>query len=220
MTIIRYSMYIAGIFLGAIGLWFLFSAKHNPVISYKQSEKKNSSDIIVTRILDGDTVVTNDNKHIRYVGINTAEKGEAYSHEAAQLNEQLVLGKPVHLEFDKQEKDRYNRVLAYVFVEDIFVNEKIIQQGLAITDFMQKNMLYEERLQNAQTYAKEHCLGMWEGLCEQSTSHQCIKIASIQYDAPGIDDKNKNEEWIVIENICDKSISIDKWLLKDTSSSN
>src|SRR5438046_5144282 len=85
---------------------------------------------------------------------------------------------------------------------------------------MQKNMLYEERLQNAQTYAKEHCLGMWEGLCEQSTSHQCIKIASIQYDAPGIDDKNKNEEWIVIENICDKSISIDKCLLKDTSSSN
>lgn len=185
----------------------------------KNVKGASTGTLTITRVIDGDTAVASDGRHIRFLGINTSEKGESYSLDAKKLNEKLTLDKPVRLEYEQEEKDRYGRTLAYVFVGDVFINEQIIASGLAITDFMQKNMKYESVLTDAQNSAKENCLGMWEGLCKDPLS-KCIKISDIHYDAEGSDETNKNGEWITFENICSKIVSLNNFLLKDSSSSN
>lgn len=208
-------IFLLGIVLLFIGIFFINSSHK---MSYKNTSVKNAQTVLtVEKVLDGDTVVDNTNRHIRYLGINTAEKGESYSKEAADFNKQLVLHKPIHLEFDSETTDRYGRTLAYIFVDNIFINQQMVQNGLAITDFMQKNMKYQKELTDAQTYAKTHCLGMWNGLC--SSDATCISIPTIHAYTKG-QSKNKNAEWIEIKNTCTQSLSMKDWLLKDSSSSN
>ena len=54
----------------------------------------------ITEVLDGDTVVLENGKTVRYLGINTTEKDQPYTQKAADFNKNLVLGKMVRLEFD------------------------------------------------------------------------------------------------------------------------
>ena len=68
----------------------------------------------VTRIVDGDTVVLEDGRHVRYIGMDTPEKGHPYYAEAKGENERLVKGKKVSLEYDAEKTDRYRRALSHV----------------------------------------------------------------------------------------------------------
>src|SRR5438094_5869025 len=94
----------------------------------------------VTRVVDGDTIYValgNQIESVRYIGINTPEthhptKGrEPYGEAATAVNQQLVGGKWVTLVFDTQHRDRYGRLLAYVWVGDRFVNGELVYQGYA-----------------------------------------------------------------------------------------
>jgi len=69
----------------------------------------------VTNVIDGDTIVTSDGMHIRYIGLNTPEKGQKYYQEALEFNRKLVQGKAIHLEFDEEQTDAFGRSLAYVY---------------------------------------------------------------------------------------------------------
>ncbi|GAB4343149.1 MAG: hypothetical protein Kow0099_21320 [Candidatus Abyssubacteria bacterium] len=93
------------------------------------------------RVIDGDTIVVklsggNEGK-VRYIGIDTPEtkhpnKGvQYYGREATEANTRLVDGKEVELETDVQRWDRYGRLLAYVYVGDVFVNERLVRDGFA-----------------------------------------------------------------------------------------
>jgi endonuclease YncB( thermonuclease family) len=81
----------------------------------------------VVRIVDGDTIqvrIADRLEKVRYIGMNTPEihhprKGEEpWGREASEVNRELVAGKQVRLELDVQERDRYGRLLAYVWVGD------------------------------------------------------------------------------------------------------
>lgn len=201
------------------------------ITSIAQKNEKDSivkkEDFLITRVLDGDTVETNSGERIRYLGINSPEKGQPFSSDSTALNKLLVLGKAVLLEFDVQTKDRYGRTLAYVFVGNTFVNLEMVKNGLAVSETIQPNVKYQDEIVEAQKVARKMCLGIWKGLCNKEEkgvlgeeSKSCIIIFSINADAKGNDNQNKNGEWIEIKNTCSELASLDKWLLKDSSASN
>lgn len=206
-----------------------FLDKSQPVDKPEISEVKEiingNRKIFVAKVLDGDTVETNTGEKIRYLGINSPEKGQPFANEATKLNQDLALGKEINLEFDVQTKDRYGRTLAYVYAGDIFINLEIIKNGLAVLETIQPNVKYQDKFVKTQIEARNKCLGIWKGLCQEESSNvlgsnNCVKITSINANAFGDDNKNKNGEWIEINNSCQNQISMDGWLLKDSSASN
>ena len=80
-------------------------------------ETGGSEDMVrVSRVVDGDTVELADGRKVRYLGINTPERGQPFYQEATDFNAELVAGKKVRLEFDVDTIDKYGRTLAHVFV--------------------------------------------------------------------------------------------------------
>ena len=90
-----------------------------------------SPPFIVTKIIDGDTVIIN-NESVRLICIDTPERGEEGYKEASDYLESLILNKEVVLEEDITKRDKYNRLLYYIFTKDgRFVNEIMVRQGHA-----------------------------------------------------------------------------------------
>ncbi len=193
-----------------------------PILSFGKKLNSTKTEVLVTRVLDGDTIETSSGEKIRYIGINAPEIGQPFSSQATKENKNLVLGKKVKIEFDVAAKDRYARTLAYILVGSTFVNLEMVKRGLAVSETIQPNVKYQKETLEAQKEARDRCLGLWKNLCSTSSdaSKNCIKIVTINADAPGNDNQNKNGEWIKIGNVCSRSVSMDKWLLKDSSASN
>ncbi len=127
----------------------------------------------VARVIDGDTVVLDDGRTVRYIGIDTPEitgGEECFSREAKNQNEELVLGKNVILEKDVSETDRYNRLLRYVYVnspdmgQDIFVNEYLVREGYATVSTFPPDVKNQQRFMEAERKAREENKGLW-GSC-------------------------------------------------------
>lgn len=88
----------------------------------------------VVQIIDGDTIdvrLPGGDARVRYIGVNTPERDEVCYSEAAQANRLLVEGKTVRLVRDAENTDRYGRLLRYVYVDNLFVNAALVQQGFA-----------------------------------------------------------------------------------------
>jgi micrococcal nuclease len=115
-------------------------------------------------VLDGDTFVDAEGQTIRLLGIDTPEKGQAFADQAtAELREMLKGGPRLRYEFGKERKDRYGRLLAFVYADSIFVNERLIEDGMASAYFFEGQLgsvLFEE-LCNAQRAAMRDHVGIW-----------------------------------------------------------
>lgn len=174
----------------------------------------------VVEVVDGDSVILENGENVRYLGINTTEADQPYSKQASDFNKKLVLGKKVRLEFDVEKIDRYGRLLAYIWQDGKFINEKLLEEGFAISVGTQPNIKYQHLFLNAQKQAKNDCKNIWEGLCSFDKNQQCVKIIELEKNFKNNESKNKNNEWITFQNFCDKPINMNSWLLKDNSSSN
>ena len=124
-------------------------------IYYLLEKREKSPDLAehnVLNVIDGDTVIIDDDKksRIRYLGIDTPEiayqgsLGDPMSEEAKDFNAKLVQGKIVKLEFDEEKYDVYGRILAYVYVDDLLVNEELLKEGLATALIIEPNGMYSE----------------------------------------------------------------------------
>ncbi|WP_051327121.1 thermonuclease family protein [Desulfatibacillum aliphaticivorans] len=125
----------------------------------------------VERVLDGDTIILADGRHVRYIGINAPEiahdhyPAEPLGDQALACNRALVQGEKVRLETDLDRKDRYNRLLAYVYLKDgVFVNREIISQGMAYCLYRSPNEKHFAALLMAQRKAMQTQKGLWAGL--------------------------------------------------------
>ncbi len=126
----------------------------------------------IKEVVDGDTVIldTRYENRLRYIGIDAPEMltidspGDPFSLEAKKLNESLVKGKDIRIEFDSERYDDYGRLLGYVFVNDIFVNEKLLREGLAMLFVLKSNTKYLDILKRAQQEAKRKKRGIWGDL--------------------------------------------------------
>jgi micrococcal nuclease len=135
-----------------------------------------SSEVVVRKIIDGDTIELNNGQRVRYIGIDCPESkrktssgwvdvGDPYSKESVRMNEELVSGKKVRLEFDVQKKDKYNRLLAYCFVkvrgQDVLVQAQMLKEGLAYLYTAPPNIKYIDALVAALNEAKQNRRGVW-----------------------------------------------------------
>ena len=88
----------------------------------------------VSRVVDGDTIVVDGGERVRYIGIDTPEIGddpEAFGREATEVNRKLLEGGEVLLVKDVSERDRFGRLLRYVYADGILVNAEIVREGYA-----------------------------------------------------------------------------------------
>ena len=121
----------------------------------------------VTRVVDGDTIVLDTGEKVRLIGVDTPETKhpkkpvEYFGKEASAFTKRICEGKKVRLEYDQTKRDRYGRVLAYVYLKDgTFVNAEIIRRGYghAYTRFPFK---YLEEFRRYEREARENHRGLW-----------------------------------------------------------
>lgn len=139
----------------------------NSTISPTPQVAGESSEIMptykVVRIIDGDTIELEDGRKVRYIGIDAPETdGSCFSLEATLKNKELVEGKNVRLEKDKSETDRYGRLLRYVYVDNLFMNEVLVKEGYAYAKAYRPDTKMQEGFTKSQNEAMSQKKGMWE----------------------------------------------------------
>jgi endonuclease YncB( thermonuclease family) len=127
-------------------------------------EKGPEDRFVVVRVLDGDTMELKGGDKVRLLAIDTPEKGEPLHDEATRLLRRLTLDQATTLEFAHQRRDRYGRLLGYVYVDTLFVNKTIIDSGYAYVYLFDDNELTSQsvkRLLDAQRSAIDRRVGLW-----------------------------------------------------------
>jgi micrococcal nuclease len=117
----------------------------------------------VARVTDGDTLVCADSSRVRLIGMDTPELSQApFGREARQALLGLApVGTTLRLERDVTARDRYGRVLAWVWAGDVLVNEALVRQGYAVLYTVPPNVKYAGRIERAQKAARDSRAGLW-----------------------------------------------------------
>lgn len=125
--------------------------------------------LLVTRVIDGDTLLLDGGFRVRLLGVNTPETkhpdrpAEPYGPEAYEYTRSLVDQRTVTLEYDRERLDNYRRVLAYVYLTDgSLLNQRLIETGHspAIVSFpirSDRKRLFED----TERVAQAGLLGIW-----------------------------------------------------------
>lgn len=124
----------------------------------------SGAEVQVSRVIDGDTIEIEGGWRVRYIGIDTPEihpQIERYGAEAAAKNRELVEGKVVRLESDRTDRDRYDRLLRYVYVDGLFVNAELVRLGYARAVAYPPDTKYQDILARAEEEAKGAGRGLW-----------------------------------------------------------
>lgn len=129
----------------------------------------------VVQVIDGDTIEvmlggSTARTKVRYIGIDTPEPyatngPECGSKEATTRNRELVQNKTVTLVPGLDAYDDYGRILAYVYVEGVFINEALVQDGFATVMMIKPNTRYKASFETLYQKARAQQLGMWS-MCE------------------------------------------------------
>ena len=117
--------------------------------------------VMVVRVIDGDTIELQDGRHVRYLGIDTPETGDFYADEATTRNKELVEGKVVELQRGKRDRDEYDRLLRYVYIHGVFVNAELVAQGYASAYIFDPDERYSQVIVQLEQYAKMRERGLW-----------------------------------------------------------
>jgi micrococcal nuclease len=129
----------------------------------------------VMRVVDGDTIsVRLDGgriERVRYIGIDTPESVkpdtpvQCFAKKASHFNTALVDGRDVVLRTDAEQRDRYGRLLAYVYTSGRFVNRELVARGYARTLTIPPNVAHADEFARLARRAREAGLGLWRA-CE------------------------------------------------------
>lgn len=163
----------------------------------------------IHHVIDGDTVVLEDGRRVRYLGINAPERDQPYYAEATAFNRRLTEGRRVKLEEDEVPEDGYSRLLAYVYVDGEMVNAELIEAGLAHLLVIPPNLKHYDRLLELERRAQAALRGIWRDLGGP------LKITSLHANAPGDDRVNPNGEYIRIANVADGVVSTQGFTVTD-----
>jgi micrococcal nuclease len=126
----------------------------------------------VLRVVDGDTIrvrLDGRTERVRYIGIDTPESVkpgtpvQCFAKRASAANAALVAGRSVKLVGDVEHRDRYGRLLAYVYREPdgAFVNARLVQDGYARTMTIAPNVAHARELADLARAARREGRGLW-----------------------------------------------------------
>lgn len=129
----------------------------------------------VKRVVDGDTLLLDNNRYVRYVGINAPEVQHGNAHaepfgiEAKNYNARLVDNQEIYLVYGQERMDRHGRELAYVYTqENVFINKMMLEKGWAYCLFKPPNLRFYDVFLKTQHLAMQRQQGMWHGWEMQS----------------------------------------------------
>jgi endonuclease YncB( thermonuclease family) len=207
---------IITVFLYGCGLYYDYGDNTGNNYEEKTSVGRETEDLngdLVKEVFDGDTIVLSDGRIIRLTGINTPEYGMYFFEEAGQALRAMVLDKEVSLEKDVSDKDRYGRLLRYVYTGELFVNLEMVKRGFANCYTYPPDVKNTEKFLEAERYARNYKLGLWE-----ESKIDNIKI-EVHYDARGNDNTNLNDEYVILKNTGAAPVDINGWTIKDSGTS-
>jgi micrococcal nuclease len=128
----------------------------------------------VVRIVDGDTIIIDrghGDERLRYIGIDSPESVKPdtpvqfMAKEASAANAALVEGRTVVLERDVSDRDRFDRLLRYVWLHEgdawVFVDLELVRQGYAHAATFPPDVHWAAQLRDAERSARDAGLGLW-----------------------------------------------------------
>ncbi len=171
--------------LNAIAVFFLTSLIQSPVFKTAQTENQTTQsspkpevagestqsgeNFLVTKVIDGDTIQLEDGRKVRYIGIDAPEsvdpkrKLECFGREASERNKELVLNKRVQLVKDVSETDKYGRLLRYVYINNLFINDILVREGFANVSTYPPDIKFQKQFKKSQEEARSQNKGLWVG---------------------------------------------------------
>jgi micrococcal nuclease len=165
---------LGGLLLLALVAVVLFSDRGGDSRSRPHFEPAGgSANAFVSRVIDGDTVevrIGGVEDEVRYIGIDTPETVkpgapvQCFGPQASAVNHRLVEGRPARLIFDRERRDVYGRLLAYVYVGGRFVNAYLVRHGYARTLTIPPNTAHAGLFDRLAQVAGRGGLGLW-GSC-------------------------------------------------------
>jgi len=181
---------------------------------------------LVTKVVDGDTIdveIDGETFAVRYIGMDAAESGEPFWREARDKNAALVEGVMVALIQDVSPRDSFERLLRYVFLADgTFVNEEMVRTGYARAMAYPPDTACEDQLNQAQQDAQQRGVGIWARALATNTPSTALSGVTIlvepscsQFNAPGDDNNNKNEEYVCLKNPGNQAVDLTAWTIED-----
>lgn len=120
----------------------------------------------IKQVISGQTLeIINSNnpgQKLRLLGIDAPDiKQQPWGKSAKNYLEQLVIGQNLLLESEQSEPDQYNRILGYIWLGNVLINEELIKLGYVLYSPYLLNNKYNQRFANAQDYARIMGLGIW-----------------------------------------------------------
>lgn len=165
---------------GAVSLVFLIAAYSCSKQSEVAQEPKEG--MLITRVVDGDTLVLEGGERVRLIGIDTPEMHDSdkllrdarrtnqdtetiksLGRQSYAFTKSIAEGKRCRLEYDVEKKDRYKRTLAYAYLSDgTFLNAEIVKQGYASLLTIPPNVKYADLFLSLYREARENKRGLWQ----------------------------------------------------------
>jgi micrococcal nuclease len=139
-----------------IALFVFHSLVPKGEINYEKEEA------IVTSIVDGDTIVIAGGQRVRLLNMDARERGEECYNEAKQRLEELILMKNVTMERDKENRDKYGRLLRHIYIDNQSANLILVREGLAIAYIIPPNTKYENDFKQAEQLAMNEDGCVWK----------------------------------------------------------
>jgi len=173
-----------------------------------------STQVMVVRVIDGDTIEIEGGDRVRYLGIDTPEPNECYGPEATAKNRELVERKNVTLDKDVSERDAFGRLLRYVYVNDLFVNAELVRWGYASVLYYPPDVEHYELLTQLEREAREANLVLWVPTCATPTptiGTGQIAITYIFYD--GVVPRVESDEYVEFRNPSAEVVDMSGWKL-------
>jgi micrococcal nuclease len=153
---------------GRLRAWLGVVALLSLLVAVSTASGEDTAWVRVRWVADGDTIVLEDGRHVRYIGLDCPEIDHA-NHRATplgvaarDLNRKLVEGSQLRLVFDRDRFDRYGRTLAYVHRRDgRFINAELLEQGYAWVLPRYPNFAQAQALLAVQRVAMQAGRGLW-----------------------------------------------------------
>jgi len=170
--------------------------------------KEGSRLFYVNKTVDGDTIELEGGQRVRFLEVNTPEKGMKWYAEAKELTNMSTFD-GVYLERDVTDEDKYDRLLRYVFTKDSFVNAELVRAGFATVFIVGNDTKYADLMKCLEDEAKANKRGLWSAVNLYNLN------LSVNFDAVGSDLENMNGEFVVITNMGKDIINLQNWSIKD-----
>jgi len=160
------------------------------ILSIKEKET-----VIVSRIIDGDTIVLDDGRRVRLLNINALEKGDKGYQLAIKYLKKIENSS---IELEEFGLDKYGRTLARIYSQE-YINLDLVKRGLAKKFLVEDSELFD--FSKAEEYAIENSLGIWN----KSVHYGCFKT-----------EINQEKEIVSLLNTCG-TLNMGGWKITDES---